>query len=162
MQGFIHKTNQTCLRLKVTEHCEYLHNLHRQRKFWELRISYKSKKNYLHKKDLIPEYRKTITSSQIDPLSFPFLHRRSLKHIPYTSCLLLEEFGVLGTLLAPCRVKRCCVLIHQVSVFCPTRTSKVFDLKDRTHYEQVRHRSHFPKLNYLMHLNVVSSTKLLS
>lgn len=48
MQGFIHKTNQTCLRLKVTEHCEYLHNLHRQRKFWELRISYKSKKNYLH------------------------------------------------------------------------------------------------------------------
>lgn len=61
---------------------------------------------------------------------FPLLGRWSLKYITYPSCLLFKELCVLGTLLAPCRVKGSCILIYKVGVLGTTRPSKILDLKE--------------------------------
>lgn len=58
----------------------------------------------------------------------PLLCRGPLKYIAHTSCLLLEELGILRTLLAPSRVEGSCILINQVGVLSASRAPKVFNL----------------------------------
>lgn len=62
-------------------------------------------------------------------LSFPLLHCWSFKHIPHSSCLLLEELAVLCTLLSPSRIKWCGVLIHKMCVLSASWTTEILDLK---------------------------------
>lgn len=64
------------------------------------------------------------------PLSLPLLHGGPVEDVPHACCLLLEELAVLSAVLGPGRVKRCGVLVHQVSVLGASRTAKVFDLME--------------------------------
>lgn len=66
----------------------------------------------------------------------PFLGRGPLKDIPDPSRLLLEELGILCTLLAPGGVKRGGILVYQVCVLSPSGTPKVLNLESRREFEE--------------------------
>lgn len=61
-------------------------------------------------------------------LRFPLFQRRFFEHWFHTTGLLRVEFNILWAFRWPRRIELGCILINQMSVFCPSGSTKVLDL----------------------------------